>query len=349
MNFSKAAPLALIGSMLLLGSCDKGGSNFSVLSSSAQYQQASTYVPRKLDVLFVVDNSGSMSSSQAALATNFPSFIDFFKTKGYDFRIAVTTTDAYYGDQFVAVPCSLCNVGQTEFRSGVLPAVYIINKDTPDLENVFSANVNVGTAGSGDERAFSSFKAALNSSLNTGFHRSDAFLSVVIVSDEEDFSHDDINMNESYAQPTLHSVASYKTYLETFTGGQATTDFSVSTISVLDTTCRDSLGLGRKVGQRYMDLADSTGGSKNSICANFDGVLNNISATIQSQLKANFVLSRTPIISSIRVLIDGVLINESASDGWSYDSGTKTITIQGPSAPKSGATVTINFDPASVN
>ena len=347
MKFSQVAPV--MGSLLLFASCEKGGSNFSVLSSSAQYEQASTYVPRKLDVLFVVDNSGSMSSSQVSLATNFPSFINFFKAKGYDFKIAVTTTDAYYGDQFVSDPCSLCNIGQTQFRSGTNPAVYEITKDTPNLESVFASNVNVGTTGSGDERAFSSFKAALNSSLNVGFHRSDAYLAIVIISDEDDFSHDDINLNESYAQPTLHPVASYKTYLESFTSGVANTDFSVSAIAVLDNACKTTLGAGRKIGQRYMDLADQTGGTKNSICTNFDLILNNISATIASQITANFVLSRTPLVPSLRVIIDGVLVAEDATNGWSYDSVTNSISIHGSSTPQSGAIVTINFDPASVN
>ncbi|MCC2678004.1 MAG: hypothetical protein K0R29_580 [Pseudobdellovibrio sp.] len=347
MKLAHVAPI--VGSMLMLGSCDKGGGNFSMLSSSAQYEQASTFVPRKLDVLFVVDNSGSMSSSQAALAANFPSFINFFKNKGYDFKIAVTTSDAFYGDQFATTSCSLCNAEQTRFKSGTNPKIYVIEEDTPDLENVFAANVNVGINGSGDERAFSSFKAALNSSLNTGFHRPDAYLSIVIVSDEEDFSHDDINMNESYTQPTLHTIASYKTYLENFTQGTAGEDFSVSTISILDTTCRNSLGSGRKVGTRYMELADATLGTKNSLCSNFDAVLNNISNTIASQIVATFHLSRTPIESSLRVLVDGVLVPQDSTNGWTFDSVANSVSIHGTYAPQSGAVVTINFDPASMN
>lgn len=347
MKLSQIAPI--MGSMLLLAACEKGGSNFSVLSSTAQYQQQSTYVPRKLDVLFVVDNSGSMSSSQSALATNFPSFIDYFKNKGYDFRLAVTTTDVYYGSQFVSNGCSLCNVEQTRFRSGTNPKIYVLDNNTPNLETAFSQNVAVGTSGSGDERAFSSFEGALSSSLNVGFHRSDAYLAVIIISDEEDFSHDDINLNESYTQPTLHTVASYKSFLEIFTGGRATQDFSVSTISVLDNACKTALGSGRKIGTRYMQLADLTGGSKNSLCSTFDLVLNNISTAIASQIIAQFQLTRTPIVSSIRVSIDGILISEDASNGWSYDPTTKIISIKGAVTPQSGATVTINFDPATIN
>lgn len=334
--------------MLLLG-CDKGGSNFSVLSTTAQFEQQVTFEPRKIDVLFVVDNSGSMSSSQTALANNFPSFINYFNSKGYDYRIAVTTTDAFYGGQFVNSSCSLCNINQTKFKSGTNPKIYVLESTTPNIAAAFAQNVNVGVSGSGDERAFSSFKAALSSSLNVGFHRPSAFLSVIIVSDEEDFSHDDINVNESYSQPTLHSIASYKTYLEGFTAGQATTDFHVSTISILDNACKTALGAGRKIGTRYMELADATGGSKNSICNGFDSVLNNISLQIADQIKAQFFLTRIPILTSIRVIIEGILIPKNAINGWTYDVATNSVSVHGTFTPAAGASITINFDPESVN
>lgn len=349
MKLNQLAPLGILSSAMLFSGCDKGGSSFSMLSTSATYEQQITYEPRKIDVLFVVDNSGSMSSSQTSLANNFPSFINYFKAKGYDYKIAVTTSDAYYGDQFISSGCGLCNVNQTQFRSGTNPKTYVITSATPNLESVFAQNVNVGIAGSGDERAFSSFKAALNSSLNVGFHRATAFLSVIIVSDEDDFSHDDINLNESYSQPTLHSIASYKTYLEGFTNGKSTTDFNVSTISVIDNACLTALGAGRKIGQRYMDLATATGGSKNSICNTFDTILNNISTEIANQIKAQFILTRTPVLSSVRVIVDGILIPQDAVNGWTYDSVTNSISIHGTYIPSAGAAVTINFDPASVN
>lgn len=334
-------------SLLVFSSCDKGGGDFSISSDSSQFQQAATFVPRKLDVLFVVDNSGSMQTSQTNLATNFPSFINYFKNKGYDFRIAVTTTDAYYGDQFVSNGCSLCNVGQTQFRSGVTPAIRIVENSTPNLDSVFASNVQVGTNGSGDERAFSSFKAALNSSLNVGFHRADAYLSVIIVSDSDDFSHDDINFSESYSHPTIHSISSYVTFLNSFTGGAVIKDYSVTTIGVLDTVCRDQLGWEMKISQRYMDLSDATGGTKNSICNSFATVLDNISASIAAQTQALFQLNKKPVIASIRVIINGILIPADSVNGWTYDSIANTIKINGSTyQPQAGSSITINFDPA---
>ena len=347
---------AALASVTMLSSCDKGGSSFSVLSDSSSFQQTAVYQPRKLDVLFLVDNSGSMSSSQNNLAANFSSFIDRFITKGYDFKIAVGTTDAYYGDQFLSTGCSLCTVNQTRFRSGVAPSpVYVIDKNNYDLglasevtrlKSEFSANVKVGISGSGDERAFSSIKALLNSSLNSGFHRSDAYLAIIVVSDEEDFSQDNYTMNETYTNPALHTVQSYKDFLNTFTGAQSGVDYSVSTISILDSTCLATLGSGRKIGQRYMQLADLTGGTKNSLCAPFDTTLDNISSTIEGQAQALFTLTKKPIISSIRVVIDGNLVPQSDTNGWSYDAASNTVRINGSTyKPNAGSNVMINFDP----
>lgn len=353
---------ALVGLSILLSACDKGGGSFSVLSENADFQQTAVYEPRKLDVLFVVDNSGSMSSSQQSLANNFSSFIDRFISKGYNFKIAVTTTDAFYGGQFINTGCSICNANQARFRSGVTPTpVYVIDANQYDLtlqserdrlKSEFSLNAKVGVNGSGDERAFSSFKTALSSSLNANFHRSDAFLAVILVSDEEDFSQgaDDgstgFNFNESYANPLLHSVSSYKTFLDNFTGATAGSDYSVSTISILDSTCQTQLGAGRKIATRYIELADLTGGTKNSLCAPFDTTLDNISTTIEGQVNATFTLNRKPVISSILVVIDGVSVPQDNINGWSYNAVANTIKINGSTyQPQSGSSVSIAFDP----
>jgi hypothetical protein len=50
-------------------------------------------VDKKVDVLLVIDNSGSMGEEQANLAANFAPFIDTLEAVGADYRIAITTTD----------------------------------------------------------------------------------------------------------------------------------------------------------------------------------------------------------------------------------------------------------------
>src|SRR5262245_13185183 len=45
----------------------------------------------KMDLLFVIDNSGSMGQEQANLIANFPMFITVLDQSGLDYRVAVTT------------------------------------------------------------------------------------------------------------------------------------------------------------------------------------------------------------------------------------------------------------------
>ena len=50
-------------------------------------------VNKKVDVLLVLDNSGSMGEEQTQLAANFGPFIEKLEEAGADYRIAITTTD----------------------------------------------------------------------------------------------------------------------------------------------------------------------------------------------------------------------------------------------------------------
>lgn len=60
---------------------------------------------RDVDILFVIDNSGSMAEEQARLARNFPTFISALDGMGADYRIGITTTDvAHPGCQAGATP-----------------------------------------------------------------------------------------------------------------------------------------------------------------------------------------------------------------------------------------------------
>jgi hypothetical protein len=210
---------------------------------------------RKLDILFVVDNSGSMGSVQSTLSQHIPNFKNSLSTENFDVKVAYTTTDAFYGDQFIDAGCSICNLSQTKLHN----------------------DADVGIMGSGDERAFSSFKAALSSPLNSDFHRKGAFLSIIIVSDADDFSHDSINLDESYSQLSLHPISKYIDFLNSFTNGTAKKDYSVSTIGVLDSQCK---GTENKLAVRYSKLSNLTGGTLSSICEPINQSLEKIGRSI---------------------------------------------------------------------
>lgn len=248
----------------------------------------------KLDVMFVIDNSGSMYSAQSNLAKNFPAIIETFLKKNLDFQIAVTTTDAYlalpawtpYYNQ-IPTPGYYEERPQEEkawFRAGTpnQPSPYrILNSGSQNLLQNFILNATQGTYGRGDERSLQSLRAALVSPGNSGFLRADAYLAIVILTDEDDFSHDGIEPFERYDRP-LHTIDSYIQFLDTLTSSSAgDRRYSVSTISVNSLECLNAIYNGaQKMGIRVGQLADATGGIKGNICGDFanelDGIFKNV-------------------------------------------------------------------------
>ncbi len=154
---------------------------------------------RKVDILWVIDSSGSMGPKQARLAANFDGFMQQLVNANppIDFHIAVTTTDtddvAVRGklrtwslsgqtDDFIA--CTPQNGGSITCNTG----------STGAAVTAFGQMSQVGTAGSPQERGLYSAYLALTNVFNlsteavTRFVRPDAALYVVMVSDEDDSS-----------------------------------------------------------------------------------------------------------------------------------------------------------------
>lgn len=375
----------LMMTALSLTACEKSDRSFSLLDAGTSFQQSPTFTQRKLDILWVVDSSGSMSSSQTNLTTSFSSFINRFQTLNYDFHMAVTSTDAwraaYVANQTSKDVLKSLRVGPINFATDPLTwlsnsGTRIMDRTTPNLSNIFIANATQGTSGSGDERAFSSFQEVLSNTVNGDFRRADAVLAIIIVSDEDDFSAntaafvaapnvtyvdevdaDPVTLVDTgsasdlfhlYNDPRLLSVNSFKTYLDGLAGAG---NYSVNMIGILDTQCKASLNSsisGRRIGRRYIQLADLTGGVKASLCDNFGQSLQLISDSIIS-LTSTFNLGRDPVVSTIKVKVNGEEIVEDANNGWTYSATGWTVTFHGTAVPAEGATVQIFFTPTTAS
>lgn len=331
--------------------------SFSRLADASSYKQNSVYTPRKVDILWVVDNSGSMASSQKNLTDHFQSFIEKFMQTNSDFHMAVTTTDAYL------TPYDSLYADYSKIRDGVTnqdlnnhSGVFVMKKDTPNLNNVFLTNITQGIRGAGDERAFSSIEATLKDTRNAGFRRADAFLAVIIVSDEDDFSHNDLTtglagyyFTENYSDPNMFSIQRYMDFLTNFTSAAGSgTNFSVNAITIFDQACFDQLkGNGQKFSQRYGQLVTASSGKLISLCSDFSTSLQDLSRSIL-ELSSEFSLARLPIESTIVVTVNGVVVPQGATNGWTYKSASNSIVFHGSAIPQAGADVRINFDPAGV-
>ncbi len=167
------------------------------------FQQLSV---RKVDILWVVDSSGSMAPKQARLAANFQGFISQLVAAQppIDFHIAVTSTDtddpatrgklnpwSLAGRSAPYIACtpdaqggSSCNTNRAA------------DAGTADAMLAFNQMATVGTSGSPQERGLLATYLALTDPANLStaaeerFVRADAALYVVVVSDEDDSSCD---------------------------------------------------------------------------------------------------------------------------------------------------------------
>jgi hypothetical protein len=180
----------------------------------------------KLDLLFVIDNSGSMAQEQAKLADQLPQLVRILTTgqRGdgstftpvRDLHLGIVTSDmGLSGSNIALTSCEgfgddgkLLKANELAACAGDAPAGYLSyapNDTGAQLEatiNTFACLASVGTMGCGFEQQLEAmYKAVAPSTVqfgsntgghgggaNAGFLRPDAVLAVVHVSDENDCS-----------------------------------------------------------------------------------------------------------------------------------------------------------------
>jgi len=180
---------------------------------------------RDVDILFVIDNSGSMKAEQGNLANNFPAFMNQLMTPGGgnkqpNVRFGVVSSDLGAGNLYTDNTCytdgdkgALHNKAQVlgctpprdkwiEYKevNGV-PSSNVPGGGDPitQVKDAFSCIAKLGTDGCGFEHTLLSSMKALDSkaNINPGFLRNgdpckagrdDAILGVLFITDEDDCS-----------------------------------------------------------------------------------------------------------------------------------------------------------------
>lgn len=169
----------------------------------------------KMDILFVIDNSGSMDEEQANLISNFSGFatlIDNHMTssnRSLDYRIAVTTAgrDVSYTVSALGLTIPLTEGGDNgTFRRGCGLDRAWMERSDGNLVSTFECRANVGTGGPGAEMPLLglewSLGARVDDGTNAGFLREDALLAIVMITDQDDCSRIDDGFTIDGMQPT---------------------------------------------------------------------------------------------------------------------------------------------------
>ena len=149
---------------------------------------------RKVDLLFVIDNSLSMAAEQDNLIQSFPGFITGIQTQLEDadsYHVGVVTTDAYANNEG---DCHALGglVTDTKESCGPFASGGRYMSEADDLTTAFACAAYVGLAGDNDEQPVAAAQAAISEALagpgacNEGFFRDDALLVVTLITDEED-------------------------------------------------------------------------------------------------------------------------------------------------------------------
>ncbi len=153
-----------------------------------------------VDILFVIDNSGSMADNQDSLIASFPGFVTGVQQQlagAKSYHIGVVTSD-YYSDNGACwdLGSLITKTGGPEsskatcgpFTSG---GNYLDDTE-PGLGGKFACIGKVGAGGGNDEKPIRSLLNALKPEMNApgecnaGFARPDSLLVIVIITDEDD-------------------------------------------------------------------------------------------------------------------------------------------------------------------
>ena len=258
-----------------------------------------------LDVLWVIDNSGSMNQFQTSLSTNISSFMTAFAQTGADYNMAVITTDRWMISS-------------------------ILTPSTPNVEQELGNLVIQGTYGSGMEKGIEMSYRALSSSTSAGagsaFYREDATLIVIYVSDERDWSNPDWSHYINFFD-TIKPTGQFVPYgvISDVPGGCQYQTFNGMTRSLQP-------GLG------YWDLIDYYGGSWYSICATDWGVqLQDLAGEVTG--RRMFGLDEPdPIVNTIDVTVNG-----QSTSMWEYDEASNSVIFAEGHVPDEGQTIRIDY------
>jgi hypothetical protein len=304
-----------------------------------------------VDVLFVVDDSGSMEDDQDQLAANFPQFFTASNVVAADYHIAVTTTLTTDASCVDLTGNSTCGDHEMSGHYTACGNDRFLTPSSNDPEGQFDCNVRVTetrqpdrptSAAEGGLRGAYNFLSAPkinNPVINGGFLRDEAKLHVIIVSDEADQSRGPTDL--------------YIDFFRNLKGFRNEGLVAVSAIAKRDgERCAGEDG---DVGDgRYEDVVSALNGRFQSICDR------DWSTTMRSLgldslgLLVEFFLSRPATESTIQVCVrsgsttatcqPAQRSTSSSATGWFFDASANSIVFNAGSVPPRGSRVEVRYE-----
>ncbi|MCB9662702.1 MAG: hypothetical protein H6732_01205 [Alphaproteobacteria bacterium] len=284
---------SLLAATLLVGACNAaeisfkdlsaGNKNPPVLATPEKTDRIVQVVKPQVDVLWVVDNSCSMSEEQVKLGKNFDAFIGFFVDSGLDWHIGLVSTDTEDKSQR----------GKLIEKGGYR----YLTDETPNPVLLFSEMARLGTTGSFSEKGLLATQFALaapNDAIrraNEGFYREDAALHIVIISDEDDQSAPQTNRFE------------FSNFLQNLKPDADTPVTFSSIVGPPPLGCSNADTEAAPAGV-YQNVTRTVGGIFESICEeDWSGVLRELGLQAAG-LRREYYLSEVPVPGTLQVWVE---------------------------------------------
>lgn len=256
---------------------------------------------RAVDILFVVDDSGSMSTHQQNLAKNIGLFTQGMKAnQTLDYHIGVLTSNMDY-----APWRPVAGYGWKGELNGVTKYV---SKLTPNADQELAKNLNPGIDGSGTEAFFTPVQAALTAPLltgvNKGFYRPDAYLAIVFLTDADDQSR--------------VSAGDFHKFLLGLKGGDP--DKIISYGVYIPSTVSNCTRSGEPIPRKLEEFFKLTKGTTFGLCdADYGMKLAELGADLVRRVGSLLYLSRPAVPETIKVTFGSQTIPNHPDLGWIYD------------------------------
>ena len=317
----KAVPIALMA-ISLLSSCGKKTFQKLEYSSTAIAGQY-IYIKPKLDLVIFQDNSDSIANAMGQLKPQLASFLAALDTN-WEYRVVVLPLLSQQSISSKVVIATDCTGVPTECyspsRVGEFNGLY------GDRGWITSRNSSVGNTDLG----FQNMNYNINNMLGSGFHRSDASLVMMIISNNNDHTGVDYTLRPDGATTNTvndngpNSIASFNAYKNYFLNLKANNQLNKLYSVVATQAYSDCWGGGYTwAGTRYMMMSSALSTASYNLCDNgLSGVLGGIRGdlvTVVQTIEFNYVvLPEEPTPSSISISKNGTALPQSAVNGWEY-------------------------------
>ena len=267
-----------------------------------------------LDIVFVIDNSGSMNIFQQQLSSQMTAFMNVFLATGADFHLGFITTDMGFL-QCSNTVCWIDNnfANPVDWSQGVISQISIGG-------SAFEKGIEMA------HRFLSNTDYTSGGAPGSSFWRNDATLVVIYVSDEPDFS-----------------IGGWTNYTNFFDTLKPSVDMMrhFAVIGDYPGGCSYQSPYGWRTvgaGGGYWEMTQRYNGDWYSICApDWGNQMQDLANTVT--IRSTFPLDEPdPIESSIIVSVNGQI-----TSGWSYDSAANAIVFDENSIPEPTQTITIEY------